>query len=93
MSKRSKHHKYVVYEQKCKKWQNHAPDYDGCNHTPRWRVMTILAWQPGSLVFGPNRSGIQKTYGILDPSIFGAQRKAKETLATKKNKEGNFFNE
>lgn len=34
-----------VDEQKCKKWQNHAPDYDGCNHASRWRQILKLKGQ------------------------------------------------
>lgn len=37
MSKRSRSHSFLVYEQKCDKWQKHESDWDGCRRVPRWR--------------------------------------------------------
>lgn len=37
MSKRSRAHAFLVYEQKCDKWQKHESDWDGCRRVPRWR--------------------------------------------------------
>ena len=36
MSKRSRSHSFLVYEQKCDKWQKHESDWDGCPTVPRY---------------------------------------------------------
>ena len=43
MSKRSRSHSFLVYEQKLVKRLNHESDYDGYRHMPRWRQIKRIS--------------------------------------------------
>ena len=37
MSKLSRSHSFLVYEQKCDKWHKYESNWNGCRRVPRWR--------------------------------------------------------
>lgn len=62
MSKqRKKHHDVVIRGIYYKVSRKFANKEFKIKHLPRWRALTIVSWQPASLIFSANRSGIQKT--------------------------------